>query len=301
MLAFCTNILTALAFPPVMQKQVSGAQAEHDQSCCALFGYPTLDSYTPLADTDSNKDSNKKHSNTSTPRLVPLVRQQGKRRSIGPPPAERQAKRSPLDSFGDAAVRSKDHFGHLCASVKAHLPRKQLKDTGLLEALDELQSTVASDMKRAIDSTWRNGVSHGEWLKTGEARQHEQVAASADAMRQRLFELEVSYMTLNNQYTIALQRIKELYNAQSKQEQLASSSPRNSPSCVDYKQCDADYKQCDEDHKQCEDLLKQTVNMQEIQDLLADEEFLCGLLTQPPSPSSDDASRQDLTDVCSRF
>jgi len=136
--------------------------------------------------------------------------QLGKRGPIQPLPNGTGKRPSPLDALGDSALRSRDHFGHLTASVKAHLSPKLLRQTGIEDALLELQSTVARDMKEQRDETWRRGVTHGEWLKEGEGRLNSESAAAAEGLRKKVFELELQQVEAQRKYDLARRRISEL-------------------------------------------------------------------------------------------
>ena len=105
--------------------------------------------------------------------------------------------------MGDGTLRSRDHFGHLVASVKAHIPSKAQRDTGIVEALDELAGTVAKDMTLLIERAWKNGVAHGEWLREGECRRNAEIAAGAAAMKDQFLQLQLAYYTTKHQLDLA--------------------------------------------------------------------------------------------------
>jgi len=123
---------------------------------------------------------------------------------------ERPTKRSPLDVFGDGALRTRDNIGHIAAAVKAHMTQKQLKSTDILAALDELSGTVAKDIKRQVDIAWKNGVAHGEWLKEGECRENAEAAAAAAAVKQENFHLKIDLQSTKTQLEHALARVNEI-------------------------------------------------------------------------------------------
>ena len=175
----------------------------------ALFGFPTLDKYAPRVELTKRGCCS---SGVKTPQMSKL----GKRRvawdvtGFEPP-----TKRSPLDVFGDGALRTRDHIGHIAAAVKAHMTQKQLKNTDILAALDELAGTVAKDIKRQVDIAWKNGVAHGEWLKEGECRENAEAAAAAAAVKQENFHLKIDLQSAKTQLEHALARVNELTSTRS--------------------------------------------------------------------------------------
>ena len=70
-------------------------------------------------------------------------------REIGP--SNTVKKQCPLDTFGECAVNSRDHLGHLYASIKSHLMR--LNQSHLLSffasELNELEKGIAIDLQKA--------------------------------------------------------------------------------------------------------------------------------------------------------
>ena len=53
---------------------------------------------------------------------------------------------------------------------------------------------------------------HGEWLNAAERRRHEAAVSTIPCWEQKLFEQQLCYNTLQNQYALALNRIKLLSN-----------------------------------------------------------------------------------------
>ena len=157
-----------------------------------LFGLPTLDGVTPRVDL-------KKRSSCDA---APMTLQKQSR--------ARSPRRSPLDVFGESAVNTRDHFGHLTASLMNHMTAKQQKDSGVQAALRELAETAARDMAKMVEHSWQNGVAHGQWLKDAESRRNAEEAASAVAAKAELFKLQLNNQTLLNQLRLALARVKEL-------------------------------------------------------------------------------------------
>ena len=141
-------------------------------------------------------------------------------------------KRSPLDAFGDSAVRTRDDFGHITAALKAYLTPKQLKDTGVLLALDELQVSVSKDMQAQVENTWRNGVAHGEWLKEAERREMEDAART---LQRNYNALQTQNLTMQQQLWQAAAQIKALVPAQGvlPPQQLPAPSGPDAPTALD--------------------------------------------------------------------
>jgi hypothetical protein len=177
----------------------------------ALYGLPTLDQVAPRVETSGRFQMG------AAPTLTPLTPQAttklGKRRA-GALPVEREPKRTPLDVFGDGTLRTRDHFGHVEAMLKAHMTPKLFKDLKVVDALDELAGTVAKDVKRQIDITWKNGVAHGEWLKEAEASHNAHAASCLATMKTELFKLQVNNQSLVNRLALAKIRIRELEESQ---------------------------------------------------------------------------------------
>lgn len=164
-----------------------------------LYGYPTLGHVEPRVEL---KGSATVAACTGAPQLPK------KRR--GRPPYQRGSKRSALDAFGDDALCTRDQIGHMAAALEAHLTTRQLKETGQLAALKELELVVAKDMQKQIDSAWDKGVVHGEWLKEGQCRQLASVAADVASLRKQNFQLKYEHLTLQQQLSLALARVEEL-------------------------------------------------------------------------------------------
>ena len=174
-----------------------------------LFSFPKLDTFVPAAAISTAVGRGKAVASHTT--LTPPIKHRKRRQPYGLP-VRYTPYRSVLDTFGDGAIRSRDQFGHMRASMKSHMSDKQLVTTGFLPALDELETIVAKDLTRSIDITWKKGVMHGEWLKDAECRRHEAAVSTIPCLEQKLFEQQLCYNTLQNQYALALNRIKLLSN-----------------------------------------------------------------------------------------
>ena len=180
------------------------------QNWAPFVGFPRIDH---VDGGDQSWTDSMAASRTTAPQTTRLPSQLGKR-GPGTECAKRRVSAQPLDALGLSAMRTRDHFGHIDASIKAHLTAKQLRLTGLRDSLIELQDTVAKDMKTAIDEAWRRGVMHGEWLKTGEGLVNAEAAAAAEELRQKVFELELQVVNQQHKYELARKRISELSTAQ---------------------------------------------------------------------------------------
>ena len=80
-------------------------------------------------------------------------------------------------------------------------------------------------MKEQRDETWRRGVTHGEWLKEGEARLNSESAAAAEGLRSKIFELELQVVEMQRKYELARHRNSEL--------SCAGSPPLSEPAPID--------------------------------------------------------------------
>ena len=181
------------------------------QNWAPFVGFPRIDH---VDGGDQSWTDSMAASRTAAPQTARPPSQLGKKRGPGTECGAKRVRTQPLDALGLSAMRTRDHFGHIDASIKAHLTAKQLRLTGLRDSLTELQDTVAKDMKTAIDEAWRRGVMHGEWLKTEEGLVNAEAAAAAEQLRQKVFELELQVVNQKHKYELARKRISELSAAQ---------------------------------------------------------------------------------------
>ncbi len=200
-IVFCLKILPdCVRSRPASRSRKMSANAD---GLASLPLFPSLDMYcdgTSSLMEASRATAPLASKSVKAPKVPSLL---GKRGPIQPLPNGGGKRPTPLDQLGDSALRSRDHFGHLTASLKAHMSGKQLRATGLENALLELQATVAKDMKQQRDETWRRGVTHGEWLKEGECRLNTQSAAAAENLRQQVFDLEMKVLHLKRDLAAA--------------------------------------------------------------------------------------------------
>ena len=128
--------------PPLTSEEGRDTELYRNMTSCAMFS------------TTSTMPRLQQGNCTSTDKSAKAILSSKQKKRCAPPlHTVPSVKRRALERLGDMTMNTRDHFGHIVASVKAQMNTDMLKKSfslNLLADLDALQDTVARDMTAAI-------------------------------------------------------------------------------------------------------------------------------------------------------